>query len=89
MVNSLQLQKSGVNAVAAAFLFLLGVVPGILYLLVKQGRPKILNVNLETLSDAYQTLKFSGHGTYPEEVMAIVSGVQNNFVLERLNTEQK
>ena len=89
MPNSLQLQKSGVNAVAAAFLFLFGVVPGILYLLVKQGRPKILNVSLETLSDAYQTLKFSGHGTSPEEGMEIVSRVQDSFVLERLNTERE
>ena len=77
--DSFQLQKSGVDVGTAVFLFLLGIVPGLLYVLVKQGRPKILNVRREPLSDTYERLRFSGHGTTAEEVMAIVARAQNHF----------
>lgn len=84
MHDSIQVQRSSVNMVAAAFLLLLGIAPGLLYLLVKHGRPKILNVRLESLDHEYEIVRFSHHGMAVDEVMAIVSDGQKDFSPESI-----
>ena len=78
--GSFQLQKSSVNGVAAAFLFLLGIVPGLLYLMVQQGKPAILDVRLEHLERDYSGIYFVPHRMSASELEGIVSEVQTELM---------
>jgi hypothetical protein len=77
--GSLQLQKSSVNAFAAAFLFLSGIVPGLLYLLVQQGRPSLLDVRMEHLNGTYSIILFTSNSLGALQLESLVERIQRVF----------